>query len=386
MQEHELVLSDVHLRHSASSSTFEYRTASSLISNGGRPVADADGDIADGDIPVRRRLEADADGDIPVRRRLEADADGGMCTKRRRSSDVRSLVVTHSSDGTTLADVGLQVWRGALLLCDWLVHHSDRLVDPDLVVLELGAGCGLCGCLAAQLGARVYLTDVGDAILRNAAANVAVNDVASRATVRRFDWFERWAPEAWAYPALAHGELGASVPSAFEWQPADRDALLAARRVLVLAADCVYDDHLTDALIDRVSDLVGWLAGGEHAPRWPEGGEDAPKEPAGGDHVAGHVAGRAVTVVFSLERRINFCLDSLSARAPAAEHFHRRLHAIGTADAHEGAHDGATGLECHERRAVEIPQAFDYERSRELRLHECVVRPARGAPGSTGLQ
>ena len=42
------------------------------------------------------------------------DADGDVAVKRRRRS--RCLQLAHSKDGTSLADVGLQVWRGALLL------------------------------------------------------------------------------------------------------------------------------------------------------------------------------------------------------------------------------------------------------------------------------
>ena len=60
----------------------------------------------------------------------------------------------------------LQVWRGALLLADYVLAHSHAL--GDCVGLELGAGAGLAGLALAAAGARrVFLTDVGAAVLAN---------------------------------------------------------------------------------------------------------------------------------------------------------------------------------------------------------------------------
>ena len=71
-----------------------------------------------------------------------ADVDGDPILKRRRAGRSGALKLRHAL-ATPLPDVGLQVWRGALLLCDYL------LARPSLVhgttVLELGSGCGLCG-------------------------------------------------------------------------------------------------------------------------------------------------------------------------------------------------------------------------------------------------
>lgn len=54
--------------------------------------------------------------------------------------------------------LGLDVWPGALSLCNYLATHPHMV--SKRCVLELGAGTGLPGLLAAKLGAQeVLLTD-----------------------------------------------------------------------------------------------------------------------------------------------------------------------------------------------------------------------------------
>lgn len=45
--------------------------------------------------------------------------------------------------------VGLQIWRGALLLADWLLHNNE-IVQKDSYILELGSGVGLTSIVAAM--------------------------------------------------------------------------------------------------------------------------------------------------------------------------------------------------------------------------------------------
>ncbi|KAK9824542.1 hypothetical protein WJX72_011185 [[Myrmecia] bisecta] len=62
--------------------------------------------------------------------------------------------------------LGARVWLVAHSLCRELVEHPEIVRGCD--VLELGSGCGICGILAAQLGARnVTLTDYEDQVLLN---------------------------------------------------------------------------------------------------------------------------------------------------------------------------------------------------------------------------
>ena len=110
-------------------------------------------------------------------------------------------------------------------------------------MLELGAGTGLVGLLAARRAAQVVLTDVGADVLRNCARNVACAGLDARVRVRSLDWT---APPPWARGrAQSAGD--------YDWSEADAEALRATSVLLV--ADCVYDDALTDALWSTVEAL-----------------------------------------------------------------------------------------------------------------------------------
>ena len=57
---------------------------------------------------------------------------------------------------TVLEDVGLQVWRGALLMADFLLSHKE--IFRDNVVLELGGGVGLSAIIASLTCSTVFCT------------------------------------------------------------------------------------------------------------------------------------------------------------------------------------------------------------------------------------
>ncbi|KAG7390860.1 hypothetical protein PHYBOEH_006899 [Phytophthora boehmeriae] len=101
---------------------------------------------------------------------------------RLRSSDVCVRVV---QDTTKVDGLGGEVWAGALVLCEFLDDNAaDYVCGRD--VIELGAGCGLCGLVAASLGAKsAVLTDeYPDLLDRNIAMNRhiwAKNEVATSA-------------------------------------------------------------------------------------------------------------------------------------------------------------------------------------------------------------
>jgi hypothetical protein len=195
------------------------------------------------------------------------DADGDLEPPRKRSK--KAAVALAHRLATPVADVGLQVWRGALLLGDYFFEHPPVAVK----LAELGAGVGAAGLLAATLGADVLATD-GHA---GAVALAAANGDRNAAAISR-----------------GGGRFAAAV---LEWRAyadadADDDDALGDASLLV-AADCVYDDVATDALFDAVATALDRRPGRE--------------------------------LVLALEKRFNFEAESLSVRAHGYRRFAARL-------------------------------------------------------------
>lgn len=89
---------------------------------------------------------------------VEVDSDGDLSVPRVGES-VRdlSLVVEHWLT-TGLGQVGLQVWRGSLLLADYLLHLNTQMDGRR--VLEVGSGTALASIVASMCGCRVTATDI----------------------------------------------------------------------------------------------------------------------------------------------------------------------------------------------------------------------------------
>jgi protein-lysine N-methyltransferase EEF2KMT len=81
-------------------------------------------------------------------------------------SERPSLLV---SGGTT----GMRTWEASLLLSEWLLGQDVQ----GKKVLELGAGTGLVGILAAKRGAKVMATDGSEVVITNIRKNFELNDV-----------------------------------------------------------------------------------------------------------------------------------------------------------------------------------------------------------------
>ena len=69
----------------------------------------------------------------------------------------KALLLLEHSMSTTLQAVGSQVWRGSLLMADYLLYQGcDRFRGS--VILELGAGTGLVSIIAGLKAGRVFCT------------------------------------------------------------------------------------------------------------------------------------------------------------------------------------------------------------------------------------
>ncbi|UYV65624.1 hypothetical protein LAZ67_3004897 [Cordylochernes scorpioides] len=135
--------------------------------------------------------QEDEDGDLEVHRGL------------------LSLELEHAG-ATRLAQVGLQVWSGALLMADFLL---SRPLTAE-VLLELGSGIGLCSLLAAPLASTVLCTDISqEGILETSLRNVESNG-GHNVLVRELDW--KTAPSS---------GLLTDAASPWGWSPGDVEKL-----------------------------------------------------------------------------------------------------------------------------------------------------------------
>ncbi|XP_077489868.1 methyltransferase-like protein 22 isoform X2 [Amblyomma americanum] len=208
---------------------------------------------------------------------LALDEDGDLdVTRIRRSTEI---LLDHCP-ATTLPTVGLQVWKAALVMSDFLLHNGRELLRGKGVV-ELGGGIGLCGVVAAAFADFVLCTDALEEVLhlcrRNLEQNQAFYDALNvkpcSARVRCLDW-RHGLPEM----QIATGCSGWSAEDVEDFQKAD----------IFLAADVVYDDHLTDCLFELLLKAV---------------------------------TRAEQTVYIALEKRVNFTLEDLDAVSPSHIHF-----------------------------------------------------------------
>ncbi len=77
-----------------------------------------------------------------------------------------------------------KLWPTSLLLSYYILKLPLR-EEP---VLEIGAGFGLCGLVAAMKGHRVIISDIDDNALLFARINIIKNGLTHRATVRYLDF------------------------------------------------------------------------------------------------------------------------------------------------------------------------------------------------------
>jgi len=148
-----------------------------------------------------------------------------------------SVTLEHASN-SSVSLVGLQVWRGALFLADFLIEQRELLKGK--VVLELASGTGITAIVASAWAARVTATDVdrGD-ILPLLRRNCHLNSdwrCGKEVSVKELDFY--WSDSAWSQ------ELRNDIHDS----------------QVILAADVVYDREITSQFFKT---LVSILRTGE---------------------------------------------------------------------------------------------------------------------------
>ncbi|BAT91595.1 hypothetical protein VIGAN_07020300 [Vigna angularis var. angularis] len=146
---------------------------------------------------------------------------------------------------------------------------------------------GLVGLLLARVANTVFLTDYGTEILDNCAKNVQLNfgllNYQAKIHVRELDWFNLWPPKAKIEEA----------PGAQKYSWTSKEIEEVENASLLVAADVIYCDELTDAFFSTLERLMS--------------------------------RGSAKVLYMALEKRYNFSLSDLDVVANGYSHFRSYL-------------------------------------------------------------
>lgn len=197
------------------------------------------------------------------------DKDGDLEVTRRSRTMKRDFILIEHSPSTVLQLVGLQVWRGALLINDYIIHNRNRFMGKSL--LELGSGVGLSSILAAKYCDTVCCTDLDiggllDLIRNNVKLNPHLN-LKADISVQELDFMKR------------------------NWSGSLKDHVV--NSDFIVAADVIYDDQITEAFIATIGCLFE------------------------------HSTNDSMEMLVALEKRFVFTLADLDSVAPCFEHFLR---------------------------------------------------------------
>lgn len=223
---------------------------------------------------MEHMIDMDEDGDLIVTRKSKIlGATGGVTIQHKIIS--------------TIEGVGCQVWRAELILADFVLHNMFASTHlHGVIAVELGAGTGLVGILLARVAKTVYITDRGADILDNCSKSVELNSGTFRShssvRIRELDWQSAWPPSF---------DINNRSPKEYSWTPSEVEDVN--RASLLLAADVIYSDDLTDAFFSILEKLM----------------------PGGPEKV----------LYLALEKRYNFSLTDLDVVANGYSHFRRYL-------------------------------------------------------------
>lgn len=232
--------------------------------------------------------------------KLNVDGDGDLVLQRK---PVECIIKIEHSKRTIIDLVGLQVWRGALLLADFVSHFGHSIFCAKNV-LELGCGVGLTSIVAAFYSKHVICSDIDAEDILNTVKNNINNNrhfIKSDIQIEKIDFLQR--------------NFSDHLEQLFDIVD------------IILAADVIYDNDVTDGFIQTLIDIT----------------RNRPSK----------------IIYISLEKRYVFTIEHLDTVAPCYEHFIQRL---------QTTNDEFSLQWKIEQLSLDFPQYFDYIRSKELVL------------------
>jgi len=239
-------------------------TSSELEFNGIRRSrsipADVGEDSGNEDIEVPRFTSLDSRG--LDNDEVGYDSDGDLDLPRRGSKKELQLVIEHEM-ATELCEVGLQVWKGSLVLADFLICNHIEFQDKN--ILEVGSGTALASIVGSLCGANVIATDVGErGILELMRKNIARNEEVLKSAIK-----------------VRELDFKSDIYSSDELINID----------YVIAGDIIYDDQITSHFLNFLAKLLKI------------------------------VRTKSLKILVSLEKRFVFTVADLDTVAPAYDYF-----------------------------------------------------------------
>eukprot|EP00729_Bicosta_minor_P005283 gene5283-16215_t len=267
-------------------------------------------------------------------RDCEDDDDGDLVLPRKRRK-LLTYRVLHSMS-TTINDVGLQVWAGALVMADFVLSKREEFKGK--AILELGAGAGLVAAVAARtinLNCdeiyRSYSDPEAGASKRKKSKRKKSSSSSSSSSSSRST------NDSSGVEIL----LAADVVYVDEWTTSFAHAahqllshlFTTPRSGSITAADNTTTTTTTDTTQRASSDGGG---GGGRSRSTPASGSGSSTAQSAAKSSSAQkqqtptptrtrTRTRTRTLFLTIEKRINFSLDDLAPAAPAYEHFVREM-------------------------------------------------------------
>ncbi|XP_034951555.1 methyltransferase-like protein 22 [Chelonus insularis] len=162
----------------------------------------------------------------PEDNEIKYDEDGDIVLPRNKKGE---LVIEHKMN-TELPLVGLQLWRGALLLADYILANLKLFHNQN--ILELGSGVGLTSIVASMIAKEVICTDIDSyGIIEVIKRNFKRNSKYVKAKVQTM-------------------ELNFLDTN---WSPRFMERLN--KTSIILAADVIYDNDITEGFVNTLAKL-----------------------------------------------------------------------------------------------------------------------------------
>lgn len=179
---------------------------------------------------------------------LDANAQTSPIVKIRELPITRADNPFGSDESPEDDTTGLGIWPASILLSQLVARLGDKHLSNKIIV-ELGAGCGLPALTSALYchPKKVYITDIHEPTLRNAAYNVKLNN----SETKEQNLPNELTPLLYAQETIDNVEINVSNVN---WK--DIQTFPQEKADIILGSDLVYDYKILDLLIPAIDNML----------------------------------------------------------------------------------------------------------------------------------